>query len=466
VQISGGTFKNFGLYEGSQAKVYWENFSGLSLIGGAYNTRIATEPNPNGRVAEGYDYVWDEGRGLWLVVPGKIAGDVICEKGDETTIETVETPAETKEEVWEAATNIVATAVTTEAPVIVADVELTNAVDQAKSEVRKGSTVIAVFAEVNLTITPKSALADDQDKVTAVTMNVTPSLMTWSVVDDGSGTISTNEVGEARDFEYSGKPMTVSFNVADMAYPPVQVVHRHSDDYAETYGRGELPSDTTFAYDAETQTITLMMRSFSDIEIYSAIQVGDTAYATIGADGTCTVSGTGDMWSFDDPTSAVLWGNHAAIRRVDIGEGVTSVGKNAFAFQKGVLTITIGGGVTNICEDAFFSCLNVTDLSVGAGVQTVGKSAFGRCNSLTDLSFGSKEVAEACQGEAFKIVARITMNGSTPVIDAVPKVTIAGYVRTLYGAETLAGPWEAIADETNIPAKYHFFKYEYNAEEK
>jgi len=458
VRITGGDFSEFDVSANSDAWFYWNDQAGVLLYGGTYDKCISTGVNYGGRVAEGYIYL-DNYNGMWTVAEGKVVDDVPCAKADVTTVAEAEKPEETKQEVWDAATNIVATATTTHAPAIIADSELTNAVHQAK-EIYGEDNVKKILAGVEVVVTPQSVTADANDEIRSITVDVTPYLTTLAEVVDGE-TISTNQIGEAsREFAYSGQPMSISFCVAGMMSEPMLVIHRHGGvEYR--YTRSDAASGYTFAYDPESETITLLMSEFSEVAVYSDLQVGDAAFATVDKYGVCTISGTGDMWSYAAAGGSALWAYWDQITRVVVEDGVTDVGQNAFAYMKRLRDVAIGAGVTNVCEDAFFSCLNMTNLVVGAGVQTVGASAFGRCNSLDAIRFGSKAVAEACQGSAFKIVARITMDGKTPVIDAVPKVSIDGYARVLKGCAKLGDAWETIADETNIPSQYRFFKYEY-----
>jgi len=189
-----------------------------------------------------------------------------------------------------------------------------------------------------------------------------------------------------------------------------------------------------------------------------SVQVGDSAVATV-RNGVCTVTGTGDMASYEDPTDSVLWSSRGDFTRVVIGDGVTGIGKNAFAYMKGVRDVTIGDGVASIGENAFFHCSYVTNLVVGANVASVGANAFDRNFSLQSVAFGSKAAALACQ-DAYRIVARITMDGDQPTIDAVPDVAVEGYTKTLKGKEELSdAEWQDVP--TPIPANFRFFRYEY-----
>jgi len=193
------------------------------------------------------------------------------------------------------------------------------------------------------------------------------------------------------------------------------------------------------------------------------VSVGDGTYALI-EDGVCTIAGTGDMRPAE-PGKSALWDYQSQFSRVVIGDEVTGVGANVFAYMKGVKDVEIGDSVTNIAEKAFYHCTYVTNLVVGAGVETVGDNAFERNYSLTTASFGAKAAADACQ-DAFKITARITMAGDTPIVDAVPEVTIDGWDRQLEGKTNLTdSAWLPLDAMKPIPYGFHFFRYEFVPQE-
>lgn len=90
---------------------------------------------------------------------------------------------------------------------------------------------------------------------------------------------------------------------------------------------------------------------------------------------------------------------------IDIGRGVKSIGKSAFAFC-GLTEIDIPDNVTSLGEAAFYRCLNLvkakidvphisdkaffgcnrlSDLTISDGVVSIGDEAFGSCEDLTEL---------------------------------------------------------------------------------
>ena len=72
-----------------------------------------------------------------------------------------------------------------------------------------------------------------------------------------------------------------------------------------------------------------------------------------------------------------------AIQKVEIGNGVTSIGNSAFNSCYSLSSITIPDGVTLIGNSAFNSCYSLPSITIPNGVTQIGDSAFQSCYSLT-----------------------------------------------------------------------------------
>ena len=72
------------------------------------------------------------------------------------------------------------------------------------------------------------------------------------------------------------------------------------------------------------------------------------------------------------------------IKKVTIGDGITKVGKNAFAGLTNLTDVTLGKDVRTIGDSAFFGCTSLKNIVIPDTVKSIGEDAFKNCNkSLT-----------------------------------------------------------------------------------
>ena len=117
--------------------------------------------------------------------------------------------------------------------------------------------------------------------------------------------------------------------------------------------------------------------------------------------GVLTITGKGEMydysytpWTYDDLT------------RVIIGNGVTTIGKNAFGGLSSLTYVTIPNSVTTIRESAFHDCNSLTYVTIPNSVTTIEKNAFDRCSSLTYVTIGNS--VTTIGGYAFRECSSLT----------------------------------------------------------
>ena len=134
--------------------------------------------------------------------------------------------------------------------------------------------------------------------------------------------------------------------------------------------------------------------------------------------GTLTVSGKGEMPDFESTSDQPWSSNSSQIRKVVIGDGVTSIGACAFwncgvisaeiassvtaignnAFRETqMISVTIPSSVKTIGDSAFQKCQNLSEVSVSEGVEKIGQNAFRACTSLTSIAIPASigEVGDA-----------------------------------------------------------------------
>lgn len=78
--------------------------------------------------------------------------------------------------------------------------------------------------------------------------------------------------------------------------------------------------------------------------------------------------------------------SRAQIKRVNIGEGVTSIGNCAFYGCTALTEVYIASTVTDIGNQAFYNCTSLTGIDIPGGVTRIGTGAFENCWQLADIA--------------------------------------------------------------------------------
>lgn len=103
------------------------------------------------------------------------------------------------------------------------------------------------------------------------------------------------------------------------------------------------------------------------------------------ADGTLTISGTGEMpnWEANSTPWVAL---NAQITKVELSEGITTIGKNAFARTK-IVEIVIPEGVTSIGSDAFAYVSTLKKVTFPASLSSLGQGTVYGSNNIEEVHY-------------------------------------------------------------------------------
>ena len=114
----------------------------------------------------------------------------------------------------------------------------------------------------------------------------------------------------------------------------------------------------------------------------------NVTYSYVESTHTLTISGTGDMGDYDNVSDLPWYNDCSSIKSIVIGNGVTSIGKNAFNNCEFLESITIPANVKSISEYAFYSCQKLTTVIFDGTptLATIGKYAFRNCLSLESIT--------------------------------------------------------------------------------
>lgn len=113
---------------------------------------------------------------------------------------------------------------------------------------------------------------------------------------------------------------------------------------------------------------------------------GDNLTWNLTSSGKLTISGTGAMLDYATSSSTPWYSFRDLIKSVVIEDGVTSIGKMAFAWCSSLTSITIPNSVVSIGSDAFNSCSNLTSVTIPDSVTTISSGAFIRCSKLKSIA--------------------------------------------------------------------------------
>lgn len=97
------------------------------------------------------------------------------------------------------------------------------------------------------------------------------------------------------------------------------------------------------------------------------------------ANGTLTISGTGEM------TSSNFYPVADITEKIILEEGITSISRSAFSNFKLLYDVSLPSTLTTISADAFWSCPALTQIYIPENVSEIGLGALGQCLSLTEI---------------------------------------------------------------------------------
>ena len=155
--------------------------------------------------------------------------------------------------------------------------------------------------------------------------------------------------------------------------------------------------------------------------------------------------------NIDSPVPEMMFYWNQTVEEVNLGEGVTSIGKSAFAYSSGITNITLPATLTEIGENAFNQSKLSGELTIPASVKSIGYSAF-YGTDITSLTI--ENGVESIGGSAFTstditsltIPASVKSIGATAFMycDSLAQITlsegletIGGRAFAIKGAETL-----------------------------
>lgn len=112
------------------------------------------------------------------------------------------------------------------------------------------------------------------------------------------------------------------------------------------------------------------------------------------SDGHLFLSGSGDMFEREKTSDYEWYGFRSSIKSLTIGEGVTSVGANAFTGFVNLGEIIVGKDVKKIGDNAFAGCAKLSLISFVGEPGNISSSAFVGCNKRMTV-IGENDLGKA-----------------------------------------------------------------------
>ena len=168
----------------------------------------------------------------------------------------------------------------------------------------------------------------------------------------------------------------------------------------------EIPAGIT-----EIEKYTFMnCKNLQSITIPASVSaIGEYAFDGCTALETVNFTGTGEQWddmpigAYNEPLLAVkpqCFGTCGAnltyrldhitgtlyIEGTGAMDNFTSTSMPWYAFKEKILKVNVANGVTTIGENSFWNCKTIEDVTLGNTVQSIGKYAFGGCDKLESIN--------------------------------------------------------------------------------
>ena len=102
--------------------------------------------------------------------------------------------------------------------------------------------------------------------------------------------------------------------------------------------------------------------------------------------GVLELSGKGDMPAFSEDGLAPWYENRKNIRRVIIGDGITSIAPLSLYECENLHSLSLPATLTKIGDHAFYGCKRLVNVTIPSSVKIVEESAFRECEKLFYVS--------------------------------------------------------------------------------
>ena len=145
--------------------------------------------------------------------------------------------------------------------------------------------------------------------------------------------------------------------------------------------------DLTYSKEYVEQKYPSLMVIIEENIIWDISATGsDNVIATLYRNGTLVISGNGNMIDWESADN-VPWKEKREndIINVEIEEGVTNIGNNAFKYCNGIKNVQLSNTIERIGKYGFFQCITLEEIILPEGIKEIEDSAFGECIALKNI---------------------------------------------------------------------------------
>ena len=226
----------------------------------------------------------------------------------------------------------------------------------------------------------------------------------------GNGTI-IGTVTNDNDYYYYELPDISSVVIQQIQYRNSKPIHLivGSKQVSVEYSAKTSPSSAlTYSSIADMEavscpTVGIGQYCYTNGQVYKytandewvTAQDSELAVKGVFSDGTAKMLPVGAITSI--PKGLIISGENSTLKSVYVGNGVTSIGNEAFTSCKGISSVTLSNDVTTIGSEAFWTDEGIlrfnsdTDglMNIPDTVTSIGSYAFTNLNSITTFNIGS-----------------------------------------------------------------------------
>jgi len=147
----------------------------------------------------------------------------------------------------------------------------------------------------------------------------------------------------------------------------------------------EYIGERAFAACSDLKTVTLG-KGVKTVEHNAIYETPSLESVIVSTDNPYLTSDEKGILYNKDKTAIIKYPDGSKEENVILPESVVSIGRNAFAYNKNIVSVILPDGVKDIGIDAFVNCRNLRNIDFGESLEAIGDGAFCFCYSLGEIS--------------------------------------------------------------------------------